>query len=81
MSLSKGTADDALLAALRAQNFDDAAVVLDGTAVGGDGVGGVVEENDSVSLGRIGGELLGGGSANPVGNAVLPRRGGRHRGE
>src|SRR5262249_38215544 len=46
-------------------------MMLDGSAIGSNGVGGVVEKNDGVGFGRVLGELLLGGSANPVGNAVL----------
>jgi len=69
--LVEGNGDDALLATLRAKDFDDVAIVFDGGTVGGDGVGGVVQENDGIGLGCIGGELLRGGDSNPVGNVVL----------
>ena len=76
--LVEGDGDDAFLSALRAEDFDDATVVLDCAAVGGDGVGGVFEQNDGVGLGGVVGKLLLGGGADPVGNAV--RLGGKGRG-
>jgi len=44
-------ADNALYSALRTENLDDVAMMLDGGAVRGDGVSGLVEENDGAGLG------------------------------
>ena len=49
--LVEGDGDDALVPALGTEDFDDVAVVFDGAAVGGDGVGGVVEQDDGVGFG------------------------------
>jgi hypothetical protein len=48
--LVEGNADDARIAALRAKDFDDAAKVLCGAAVGSDGVGRVFKEDDGVGV-------------------------------
>jgi hypothetical protein len=66
----EGNADDALFPSLGTEDFYDVAIVLDRAAIGGNGVGGVFEENHGVGFGRIGGKLLLGGGADPVGNAV-----------
>ena len=57
-------------AALRAQDFDDAAEVLGGAAIGGYCVGSVFKEDDCVGVGRVLRKFLLRGGANPVGNAV-----------
>ena len=79
--LVEGDGDDALFPALRAKDFNDVAIVFDGAAVGGDGVGGVFEQDDGLGLGGVFGELLLGGGADPVGNAVGFEREGRRCGE
>ena len=66
----EGDGDDAFFPALRAEDFDDMAVVFGGAAVRGDGVGRVFEENDGVGLGGVCGELLLRGGPNPVWDAV-----------
>src|ERR1700727_1938011 len=68
--LVEGNADDALLPALRPEDLDDIAIVLDRAAVGCDGVGGFIEENDGVGLGGIDGEFLLRGGAYPIGNTI-----------
>jgi hypothetical protein len=55
---------------LRTEDLDDVAMMFDGGAVGGDGVGGVVEENDGIGFGGVLREFLLSGGADPVGNAV-----------
>ena len=57
------------------------AMMLDGGAVRSDGVGGVVEENDGAGLGGVLRELLLGGGADPVGDAVRFGGEGRDCGE
>jgi hypothetical protein len=47
----KGDADDALSSTLRTEDLDDVAMMLDGGAVRGNGVGCVVKENDGAGLG------------------------------
>ena len=81
LGTSRGDADDALFSALRTEDLDDVAMMFDGGAVRGNGVGSVVEENDGVGLGGVFGELLLGGGADPVGNAVRLGREGRCYGE
>lgn len=44
--LVEGNEDDGVITALRAKNFDDFAMVLDGAVVRGDGVDDLVEENN-----------------------------------
>jgi hypothetical protein len=68
----EGDADDSVSPALRTENLHDLAVMLDRTAVGSDGVGGVFEKNDGVGLRRVAGKLLLGGGADPIGNAIRP---------
>ena len=68
--LIEGHGDNALVPALRAEDLDDVAVMLDGAAVWCDGVGGVFEEDDGVGFGSVRRKLLLGGGADPIGNAV-----------
>ena len=68
----EGDGDSALVAALGTKDFDDAAEVLGGAAVGRDGVGGVFEEDYRVGVGRILRQLLLCGGTDPVGNVVGP---------
>ncbi len=79
--LVEGHGDDALLPALRPEDLNDVAIMFDRAAVGGDGVGGVFEQNDGVGLGGVFGELLLRGGADPVGNAVRFGGEGRRNGE
>ncbi len=79
--LIEGDLNDTLLSALGPEDLDDATEVLDCAAVGGDGVGGVFEQNDRVGLGGVGGKLLLGGNADPIGNAVRLKRKGRGPGK
>ncbi len=77
----EGDADDALPSALRTEDLYDVAMMLDGGAVGGNGVDGVFEQNDCVGFGGVFRELLLGGGADPVGYAVRLGREGRCYGE
>ena len=79
--LVEGDGDDALVPALGPENFNHVAIVLDRAAVGGDGVGGVFEQDDGLGLGGVFGKLLLGCGADPVGNAVLLGCEGRYNGE
>ncbi len=71
--------DHAGLAALRTQDFDDVAVVLRSSAIGRNGVDGVVEKDDRIGFGRVCGKRLGGRGTDPVGDGVGLRREGRSR--
>jgi hypothetical protein len=64
----EGDRDDGVFAALGTKDLDDMAMVLYGVTVRGDGVGGVIEEDNGVGLVGILGEFLLGGSADPVGD-------------
>ena len=66
----EGDFDDGLSTALRTKDLEDLAAMLYGAAVGGDGVGCVVEEDNSVRLGGVFGKFLLGGSADPVRDRV-----------
>ena len=62
--------NSAFITTLWAQDFDDAAEVLGGAAVGSDGVGRVFKENDSVGVWGVLRKLLLSGRSDPVGNAI-----------
>ncbi len=70
---------DAGVSALRAEDLDDVAAVLRGSAIGRDAVGGVVQKDDGIGLERIDGKGLSSRGANPIGDAVWPGGEGRSR--
>lgn len=69
--VGEGGEEGTVFAALGAKDFNDAADVLDFGAVGGDGVGVVVEQDDGVGAWWIGGQGLRGGGADPIGHLVF----------